>query len=243
MFVAVLIGLCFAVYSSGKRIDYTWRWDRVTPYIINTDPVSIDAEYTGSVEVSADETQLILTPDGGEDPIVITDFNVLSVSDGDLVFEGDTLAEQHGWQIGPIVEGLIVTIEISFYSLVIALVLGLVIGLMRISDNPAARKLAIVYIEVIRGTPLLVQIFIMYFFIGTVLGLDRFYLWCGGAIGIYRGLCCRDYSLRYSVHSSGPDGSGTLAGYELPKSDDLRDPAAGIQTHAAAAGRAVHQPD
>ena len=174
VFVAVLIGLCFAVYSSGKRIDYTWRWDRVTPYIINTDPVSINAEYTGSVEVSADETQLILTPDGGEDPIVITDFNVLSVSDGDLVFEGDTLAEQHGWRIGPIVDGLIVTIEISFYSLVIALALGLVIGLMRISDNPAARKLAIVYIEVIRGTPLLVQIFIMYFFIGTVLGLDRF---------------------------------------------------------------------
>lgn len=36
------------------------------------------------------------------------------------------------------------------------------------------RKLAITYVELIRGTPLLVQIFIVYFFIGTVLDLDRF---------------------------------------------------------------------
>ena len=114
VFAAIVFAMGYSVYLASGKIDYTWRWDRVTPYIINTDPVSINAEYTGSVEVSADETQLILTPDGGEDPIVITDFNVLSVSDGDLVFEGDTLAEQHGWRIGPIVDGLIVTIEISF---------------------------------------------------------------------------------------------------------------------------------
>jgi polar amino acid transport system permease protein len=32
----------------------------------------------------------------------------------------------------------------------------------------------VTYVELIRGTPLLVQIFIVYFFIGTVLNLDRF---------------------------------------------------------------------
>lgn len=45
---------------------------------------------------------------------------------------------------------------------------------MRISSNLALKKLALVYVEVIRGTPLLVQIFIVYFFIGTVLDLERF---------------------------------------------------------------------
>ena len=40
--------------------------------------------------------------------------------------------------------------------------------------NPALRNLAVTYVELIRGTPLLVQIFIVYFFIGTVLNLDRF---------------------------------------------------------------------
>lgn len=174
VFVAVLVGLCFSVYMSGKRIDYNWRWDRVVPYIINTNPVEIAAERSGTVELNAEKSELVLIPDSGEDSYVITGFDSVQVSDGDLVFEGDTLARIESWRIGPIVDGLIVTIEISFYSLIIALVLGLVVGLMRISSNPAARKLAIVYIEVIRGTPLLVQIFIMYFFIGTVLELERF---------------------------------------------------------------------
>jgi len=174
VFVAVIVGLCFAVYAAGKRIDYNWRWDRVVPYIINTEPVIINAERSGTVELSADQKQITLIPDSGEDSFVITEFNHLSVADGDLVFEGDTIATLDDWRTGPIVHGLIVTIEISLYSLVIALALGLVIGLMRISANPAARKLAILYIEIIRGTPLLVQIFIMYFFIGTVLELERF---------------------------------------------------------------------
>jgi len=45
--------------------------------------------------------------------------------------------------------------------------------LFRIIRDLKARGLAIIYIELIRGTPLLVQIFIFYFFIGTVLNLDR----------------------------------------------------------------------
>lgn len=174
VFAAVLIGLCLSVYLSGKRIDYTWRWDRVVPYILNTEPLSINAPQDGTVEINADQSEIKINLDSGDAPVIITEFTELMVSDGDLLFEGDTVATLDNWQIGPIVEGLIVTIEISIYSLVIALALGLVVGLMRISDNPAARKLAIVYIEIIRGTPLLVQIFIMYFFIGTVLDLDRF---------------------------------------------------------------------
>jgi len=45
---------------------------------------------------------------------------------------------------------------------------------MRVSKNQAARNLSLTYVELIRGTPLLVQIFIVYFFIGTVLDFDRF---------------------------------------------------------------------
>jgi polar amino acid transport system permease protein len=67
-----------------------------------------------------------------------------------------------------------VTIEISFISLFFAIVLGLIFGLMRVSKNITSRNLALTYVEIIRGTPLLVQIFIVYFFIGTVLNLDKF---------------------------------------------------------------------
>jgi len=53
------------------------------------------------------------------------------------------------------------------------LLIGVVTGLCRLSSNPTLRDLSTVYVELVRGTPLLVQIFIFYFFIGTVLNLSR----------------------------------------------------------------------
>lgn len=172
VFAAVLVAICFAIYFSGKRINYNWNWERVVPYIINTEATPITAPENGTAVM--ENNQLRIEFDNGGEPLVIAPESNIHVSDGDLIFEGDTVASLDQWQIGPILEGLIVTIEISLLSLVFALILGLIVGLMRISSNVAARNLAIVYIEVIRGTPLLVQIFIMYFFIGTVLDLERF---------------------------------------------------------------------
>ncbi len=174
VFVAIVFVLGYSVYLASGKIDYTWRWDRVTPYIINTEPQEIIAPGDGTLELGSDGKSLHLVLDSGADPFIVKKYTEMVAAEGDLIFEGDTLATLNDWQIGPIIEGLIVTIEISLYSLVIALVLGLLVGLMRISANPALRNLAILYIEVIRGTPLLVQIFIMYFFFGTVLDLERF---------------------------------------------------------------------
>ena len=77
------------------------------------------------------------------------------------------------WSAGPLLQGLWVTIWLSFLSGILGLVLGVITGLCRISKNPALRGLSVFYIELVRGTPLLVQIFIFYFFIGTVFNLDR----------------------------------------------------------------------
>ena len=172
VFVVVVMALGYSINLAASKIDYNWQWERVLPFIINTEPQEIVAPGDGTVEISGQSVQLIL--DGEDAPFVIGEYTELMVANGDLIFEGDIVAQLEGWRIGPIVDGMIVTIEISIYSLIIALILGLVIGLMRISPNPALRNLAILYIEVIRGTPLLVQIFIMYFFIGTVLDLERF---------------------------------------------------------------------
>lgn len=56
----------------------------------------------------------------------------------------------------------------SFIAIVFGIVLGLFTGLARISSNPAFKWLAITYIELVRGSPLLVQIFIWYFVLGTL---------------------------------------------------------------------------
>ncbi|MEH6472339.1 MAG: amino acid ABC transporter permease [Halopseudomonas sp.] len=174
VFVLILIVIGIGVYMSSKSIEYTWRWERIPQYIINTEPQEILAPFDGSVTVSDSRKTLTVVPDSGEDPYVLNRFDILEVEDGDMVFEGDYIAGLDTWQIGPITWGLVMTLKLSLISLVFAVIIGLFTGLARISSNPALKNLAITYIELVRGTPLLVQIFIFYFFIGTVLDLDRF---------------------------------------------------------------------
>ena len=53
-------------------------------------------------------------------------------------------------------------------GILVGIVIGLFAGICRISSNPALKWASIVYVELIRGSPLLVQIFIWYFVLGTV---------------------------------------------------------------------------
>ncbi|ADZ93174.1 ABC transporter permease subunit [Marinomonas mediterranea] len=172
LYLIIMAILISGVFLSGQRINYTWHWERLFPYIINTEPQDIIAETDGTVVV--ENGTLRIAPDYGGDPQVVEEYSKLVAHDGDLIFQGDTLARIEGWRFGPIAEGLWVTIKISFISLVFSIILGLIFGLMRISHRQVLRNLAVTYVEVIRGTPLLVQIFIVYFFIGTVFDLDRF---------------------------------------------------------------------
>ena len=174
VFIVILFGIGTGVYLSSKSIDYTWRWERIPQYLINTEPQQINSPFDGTVELSSDSKTLTVVPDHGGDPFVLEKFDLLVVDNGDIVFEGDAIAGMKNWQIGPITWGLVMTLKLSVVSLAFAMVIGLFTGLARISDNPALRNLSITYIELVRGTPLLVQIFIFYFFIGTVLDLDRF---------------------------------------------------------------------
>lgn len=170
----ILYGIVYSLSLATQKIEYNWRWDRIMPYVLNMEPKEIISSHDGTVTVSSNNKSVILEPDDGSQKIDITDFDDLKVIDGDLIFEGDVIATKAGWSFGPITEGLIVTLKISALSLAFSVVIGLFIGLARISSNPVLKNLSLIYVEIIRGTPLLVQIFIFYFFIGTVLGLDRF---------------------------------------------------------------------
>lgn len=82
--------------------------------------------------------------------------------------------EDGEWFPAELLEGLLVTLKISAVSLVFTLVIGLTTALLRVSDSIIGRGLARSYIELIRNTPLLVQIYLLYFVFGPVLGLERF---------------------------------------------------------------------
>jgi len=79
-----------------------------------------------------------------------------------------------GWQFGPLLQGLWLTLEITVVSLVFSLIVGLTSALMRLSSSPVARGLSRVYLELIRNTPLLIQIFILYFVFAPILDIGRF---------------------------------------------------------------------
>ncbi len=78
------------------------------------------------------------------------------------------------WHLGALMLGLVLTLKISVVSIIFAIILGLIVGIARLSDEPITKFISSCYVELIRGTPLLVQIYIIYFFIGTMLRLSAF---------------------------------------------------------------------
>lgn len=67
--------------------------------------------------------------------------------------------------------GAVVTVKITIISVAIGIVIGLFVGIARVVKFKPVRWLAAIYVDFIRGTPLLVQIFIIYFALPLVLGI------------------------------------------------------------------------
>lgn len=65
-------------------------------------------------------------------------------------------------------DGILVTFQVTLLSIGLSLVLGLVTGLGRLSRNRIANLVASTYVEVIRGVPLLVQLFYIYYALGRI---------------------------------------------------------------------------
>lgn len=65
-------------------------------------------------------------------------------------------------------DGILVTFKVTVGAILCALVLGIVTGLGRISQNKLINGAASLYVEVIRGIPLLVQIFYIYYALGRI---------------------------------------------------------------------------
>lgn len=189
LLVVILLAVAAGMWGATARISYTWRWQRVPQYFFYHAVDNVKAPFDGQV-VSLKEkdghTLVALGSDSGKKKQDIVDAGSAQVKVGDSIFEGDTVGTVSKWHVGPLMSGLWTTIYISFMAGILAIVLGVLTGLCRITKNPTLRGLSAIYIELVRGTPLLVQIFIFYFFIGTVLNLDRIVAGIG-ALGIFAG--------------------------------------------------------
>lgn len=84
-----------------------------------------------------------------------------------------SLADGH-FTPGPLLLGLGVTVQITLASLLLSVVFGLTTALLRLSPSMVGRAVAVLYLETVRNTPLLIQIFFIYFVIAPMVGMGAF---------------------------------------------------------------------
>ena len=150
-----------------------------------------------------------------------------------------------------LLQGALVTLEITAMAVGLGLVFGLLAALAQLSKFTPLRLLAKIYVDFIRGTPLLVQIFIIYFALPAIIGqrIDPFVAAvaaCSINSGASRRARCRrrtrrNLPRRHSVDRSRPDACRPVSGYDLGADDAIHHPAAGLQAHHPAAWQRIHR--
>ncbi|WP_291327780.1 amino acid ABC transporter permease [Desulfovibrio sp. UCD-KL4C] len=171
-FYIALIGTIAGLYWTTQQVDYVWRWERIPNYFYFQDELDITSSLDGqisSIKKNGPNSLVIIKGEDNNSVQYEVPSDTLIVYQGDSIFTGDTLGIEKEWKMGILLKGLLVTLKVSAISIVFGIALGLFTGLARISSNPALKMSAITYIELIRGSPLLVQIFIWYFVLGTLI--------------------------------------------------------------------------
>ena len=173
VFFLMMFGLLALMYYSATNIDYVWRWYRIPQYFISNETIEIRSEIQGevtSITEKSGKSTIVITDDmtGSSETYTVPTDSAL-ISDGDFISIGDVLGTYKEVRPGIMLLGLWITLKVSMVSIIVGILIGLIGGLARISDNPALKWSSITYIELIRGSPLLVQIFIWYFVLGTLI--------------------------------------------------------------------------
>ncbi len=171
-FFALVCLVVGAVYSATVAVDYQWRWFKVPKYFMYKPAVTIYAEGDGeikSIAANKKKFDLMVEVDGDTRTYTLPK-GAFNWNEGDLLSPGDVIAEYQGdWKPGILALGLWMTLKISFISTLLGILLGIIGGVARVSDTPVLKWSAITYVEIIRGSPLLVQIMIFYFVLGTTM--------------------------------------------------------------------------
>jgi polar amino acid transport system permease protein len=165
--LAVLSGL----YYATLKVDYVWRWYRIPQYFYYEEKVEVRAYIRGEVgEITrkGDEALVLVAGDEERGEYKLP-ADAVHVEQGDTIYPGDVLGSYSEWRTGILLLGLWMTLKVSLVAIFAGILIGLAAGLCRISSNPALKWAAITYVELIRGSPLLVQIFIWYFVLGTLI--------------------------------------------------------------------------
>mgnify|MGYP002641526600 CR=1 FL=1 len=165
----IVVGYSF--YIAAANMNYVWKWNSVPKYFVYDEIISIEAPIDGKLVLESNKYFV-----QGDEKVEIKNLDSSFSFDyevGEDVYEGDYIASKEELHAGPILSGLWVTLKISFFAMLLTLVIGIVVALMKLSSMIFLRDIATVYITIIRGTPLLVQIFLFYFIVANIFELER----------------------------------------------------------------------
>ncbi|MCG8335108.1 MAG: amino acid ABC transporter permease [Proteobacteria bacterium] len=174
--VGVLVLLGWGLTILTDKVEYKWYWNRVPHNFFFNGPVDQFAKNDGVVSVitkNGELSEIKITYDNSTVELVEVETKSLRIEAGKRVNENTELGYIKVWQQGILIKGLLLTLKFSIYATFFGMIIGLFAGLGRISSNPMIKGLSTIYVELIRGTPLLVQVFIIYYFLATVLGFGR----------------------------------------------------------------------
>ena len=79
-----------------------------------------------------------------------------------------------GFQWGEISIGLVKTLQLSITAFVFATLLGLLIAILRLSGLVVGNAVAVIFLEFVRNTPILVLLYLFYYVLGPIFDLDRY---------------------------------------------------------------------
>lgn len=142
--------------------------------------------------------------------------------------------------------GLLETLKLAAITVFFGTIFGALIAIIKLSKNPLLRFLTAVYVEVLRGTPILVQLYILPLLFADGLPMAEPVQIClrRHRAGLQQlGLCRGNYPFRHSGGRQRPERSGQESGYVQPAHDDEDHSAAGGQEYPAGAGQRVCHDD
>ncbi|MFJ5766936.1 amino acid ABC transporter permease [Lysinibacillus sp. NPDC093210] len=76
---------------------------------------------------------------------------------------------------GVFFKAMLLTLELTVVSIILGIVIGLVFALLKISNIKILKLISDIYVYLVRGTPLIVQIFILYFGISGIFLIPDFW--------------------------------------------------------------------
>jgi polar amino acid transport system permease protein len=171
VFILIILMIAGGFYYATQKIEYIWRWNRLPIYFVYQHVTEVISDIDGEIEsVKTDGDETVISVKGSdEEESYVVPVGSVKVDVGRYVYGGETLAEYKRWKPGLLIIGLWLTLKISVIATIAGIIIGTIGGLTRISANPALKWLTICYVELIRGSPLMVQILIWYFVLGTVI--------------------------------------------------------------------------